>query len=136
MLQSIWKWLEHNRFLVIAPVVAISVWLAAYGCIPLVQSPTRPDQLVNAKELALDYERWQADQAIIAKQFELAGEDLAEQEAAYEELRQTLIGLASGGIPDGAGLVQLLLGGTAIGAITDNIRKRGLISGLKKNAKA
>lgn len=136
MLQSIWKWLEHNRFLVIVPVVAIGIWLAAYGCTALVENPILPGQLVNTKELAIEYERWQAEQGIIARRFELAGEDLAEQKAAYEELRQTLLGLASGGIPDGAGLLQLLLGGTAIGALTDNIRKRGLIAGLKKNAKS
>ena len=43
--------------------------------------------------------------------------------------------LASGGVADMPGLLKLLLTGGGLGAIADNIRKRGLISGLKNGNK-
>ena len=44
-----------------------------------------------------------------------------------------ILDLASGGIPDMSSLVKLMIGGGGLGALADNIRKRGLIAGLKRN---
>ena len=65
--------------------------------------------------------------------FEAAGEDLKRQEEAQSEFVQLVTTLATGGVADLPGLIQLLAGGGLLGAIGDNIRKRGLIAGLKRN---
>lgn len=69
----------------------------------------------------------------MAARFEAAGQDLEQQQTSNEKIKETLLGLASGGIPDVPGLLKLLIGGGGIGAIIDNIRKGGVIGGLKRN---
>lgn len=125
MKEKIWKWLEHNRFTVIVPLVGLVLWGIAVGCTPEVQSPLT-GQMVNAAELQLDYD-------ITIKKFEAAKVDLeqqAEQQAAFKE---ALLALASGSVADWGGLLQLLIGGGFVGLIADNARKSGVIGGLKSN---
>ena len=132
-MQKIWKWLNHNRFVIIFPVVAIMLWAYALGCTPLTMSPLDPARMVNVAQLDLDFRTWQSQQEIMAAKFEAAGFDLEQQTEQNEKLKTTLLGLASGGVPDVPGLLKLLIGGGGLGAIVDNIRKGGVIGGLKRN---
>lgn len=130
---KIWKWIEYNRFLVIAPICAAMIWLIAVGCTATVPSPITPGVLVNAAQLQLEFEIWQKDQEATVIRFAAAGQDLKRQQEAQSEFVQLVTTLATGGVADLPGLIQLLAGGGLLGAIGDNIRKRGLIAGLKRN---
>ncbi len=132
-MEKIWKWIDHNRCVVIGPIVAIMIWAYALSCMPETASPLDPGRLVNVQQLDLDFKTWQSQQEIMAAKFEAAGLDLEQQAASNEKIKETILGLASGGIPDVPGLVKLLIGGGGIGVIVDNIRKGGVIGGLKRN---
>jgi hypothetical protein len=132
-MQKITKWINYNRFIVIGPIVAAIVWGFAVGCIPQTESPTRPGYLVSAPQLQTEYTVWLKQQEIEQIRFTAAGEDLEQQKAQQAEFMQLIVKLASGGVADLSGLIQLLAGGTLLGAVSDNIRKRGLIAGLKRN---
>ena len=69
----------------------------------------------------------------MAAKFEAAGKDLVMQAERNEKLKETILGLATGGVPDVPGLIKLVIGGGGLGAIVDNIRKGGVIGGLKRN---
>lgn len=130
---KIWKWINHNRFVMIGPMIAIMIWAYAVSCTPLTTSPLDPGLLVNVQQLDLDFSTWQSQQEIMAARFNAAGLDLEQQKESNEKIKETLLGLASGGIPDVPGLLKLMIGGGGIGAIVDNIRKGGVIGGLKRN---
>ena len=131
-LNKIWNWLEHNRFTVICPAVGIVIWVTDIGCTPETKSPIEPDRMVDARELAVDYQIWQAEQKIIEAKFEAAGEHIAEQIEVNEKFSQFLLTLASGSVADWGGLLQLILAGGFLGIVGDNIRKNGVIGGLKR----
>ena len=130
---KIWKWIDHNRFVVIAPLVGLAIWIAAIGCMAQAESPIRPGVFVNAKELADDFQVWELQQKETMIRFEAAGKSIEEQEAAWSDFREILLQLASGSVADLPGLLTLVLGFSGAGAIADNVRKRGLIAGLKRN---
>ena len=132
-MQKTWKWLNHNRFVIIFPVLGIMLWAYALGCTALTTSPLHPGRMVNVTQLDLDFRTWQSQQEIMAAKFEAAGLDLEQQKAGNEKLKTILLGLASGGVADVPGLLKLLIGGGGLGAILDNIRKGGVIGGLKRN---
>ena len=132
-LNKIWKWIDHNRCVVILPIIAILIWAYAVSCTPLTSSPLDPARPVNVQQLDLDFKTWQKQQEITAAKFEAAGLDLEQQAAGNEKIKEIILGLASGGIPDVSGLVKLLVGGGGAGLIIDNIRKGGVIGGLKRN---
>jgi len=132
-MQKIWKWLNHNRFVVIFPVIGVMLWAYALGCTALTTSPLDPGRMVNVTQLDLDFRTWQSQQEIMAAKFEAAGFYLVQQKEQNEKLKTTILGLASGGVPDVPGLLKLLIGGGGLGAILDNIRKGGVIGGLKRN---
>lgn len=134
-IEKMWKWINHNRFVVIGPIVAILVWGYAVSCTPLTQSILTVGRMINASELDLEFVTWQKQQEITIARFEAAGEDLEQQKANNEKIKELILGIASGGVADMPGLVKLLLAGGGLGALTDNVRKRGLISGLKINNK-
>jgi hypothetical protein len=131
-LNAIWNAIEHNRFTIVCPIVAAIIWLTAVGCTPITFSPTEPSKQVNARELNTEYEVWQAQNKVMETKFTAAGKDLEEQAAQQEQFKQFLLTLASGSVADWSGLVQLLLGGGLLGALSDNIRKNGVIGGLTK----
>lgn len=135
-MKKILDFMDHNRFTVICPVVAIVIWLLAVGCTPLTPSPMEGGKLVNASELGIEYEQWLADQKVMEKRFAAAGQDLERQAQANEEFKQVLLTLASGSVADWSGLVQLLVGGGLLGVVGDNIRKNGVIGGLKRGARS
>ena len=132
-LRKIWKTIEHHRFTVVAPVIGGLVWAAAVGCTPMTVSPLDEAKRVDASQLSIEFKSWEAREAIVAAKFEAAGEDLTRQAEANEAFKQTLLTLASGSVADWSGLVQLLVGGGLLGVVGDNIRKNGVIGGLKRN---
>lgn len=132
-MEKIWKWIEHNRFVIIGPIIGLLIWAYAVGCTPLTPSPLDPGRLVNVQQLDLDFKTWRSQQEIMAARFDVAGQDLEQQEASNEKIKEGLLALASGGVPDMPGLLKLLLGGGGLGALIDNIRKGGVIGGLKRN---
>lgn len=134
-MQKCWKWLNHNRFVVIGPIVGLMLWAYALGCTPETASPLDIGRMVNVAQLDIDFKSWQAQQEVMAAKFEVAGKDLIHQEEQNAKLKETILGLASGGIPDVPGLLKLIIGGGGLGAIVDNIRKGGVIGGLKRNKK-
>ena len=127
------KWISYNRFLVLTLSLAVVFWGYAASCTPATPDPQQPSRLVNAAELQLSFDTWQLEQQITAKRYERAGEDLQQQVESNKKIEQLIINLASANVADLPGLVTLLLGGGGLGAIADNIRKRGLIAGLKRN---
>lgn len=128
------EFVDYNRWLVVGFIAGVLVMAGGLSCEPLTESPTNPQKLVDAKELQTDFARWQADQQIIAAQFEQAGEDLKSQQEAQDKITKFLLDIASGAAVDWQAGLQLVLAGGGLGAIVDNIRKRGVIAGLKKNA--
>jgi len=132
-MQKAMKWMNHNRFVLIFPVVGIMLWAYALGCTALTASPLHPGTMVNVTQLDIDFKTWQSQQEIMAARFEAAGLDLEQQKAGNEKIKETILSLATGGIPDAPGLLKLLIGGGGLGAILDNIRKGGVIGGLKRN---
>jgi len=134
--KRVWKWIDHNRFVVIGPVLGLAIWIYALGCTPQTISPIEPTRLVTESQLETDFKAWQKSQEIIGIRFEAAGQDLKNQHENNQKIQELIIGLASGGVADMPGLIKLLLAGGGLGALGDNIRKRGLIAGLKKNGKA
>lgn len=132
-LEKIWKWIDHNRFTVIFPVLAVVIWIIGASCSPQTASLLIPGRMINESQLSLEYKTWQAQQEIMILKFEAAGEDIQEQKEDQAKLQEFLIALASGNIADLPGLITLLISGGGLGAIVDNVRKRGLIAGLKRN---
>jgi hypothetical protein len=131
-LKKIWKFIECNRWVFIGPIVAFLLWGYALSCTPQTMSPLDPTRMVNALELETDLKTWQKAQEITIIKFEAAGKDIEKQKQDNQAITQMIFDLATGGIPDMSGLAKLLLGGGGLGAVLDNIRKRGLIIGLKK----
>jgi len=133
MIERIWSVLEKNRWTVIALVLGLVLWLVAGCWEPNVQSPTRPTVTVTAVELETDFEIWKKEQEIVMMKFEAASAALERQKQAMNNFEKALLSLASGSVTDLPGLLQLVLGGGFIGLLSDNIRKNGVIGGLKRN---
>jgi hypothetical protein len=134
MFAQIWDWITKNRWTVIVPAVAVALWVfASLSCVPTTPSPTRPGVLVSAEELQLDFQVWLNDCNSVARRFEFGRADIARQVEQWSELEAALMTLASGNVTTWAGLLQLLLGSGVVGLFADNIRKNGVIGGLKRN---
>lgn len=133
VLTKVWDWIEKNRFLVICTLLAIILWIAAASCTPETASVTQPGRFVNADELQIEFAAWQKDVNMMQMKFEYAGKDLQKQQEQFDKLNKFVIDVASGNVADFKTGLLMLLGGGGLGAIVDNIRKRGVISGLKRN---
>jgi hypothetical protein len=132
-MNKIWKWLECNRFLVVG--VLLSAIVAINCTLPQVVSPLDPGRLVDSRGLDLEFRQWQADCNVMAIRFKAAGEELTEQIDRNTKLEKLITDIATNA-PNPLSWPGLLLSGGGLGAIIDNIRKRGLISGLKIKAKS
>lgn len=132
-LKRIWTWIEYNRFTVITLVLSGFLSIAAYTCTPLTSSPIEPIRLVDDTGLKLDLKEWQQKNELILLKFENAGADLQAQKERQAQVIDLITKLATGDIPDIPSALKLFILGGGLGAIVDNIRKRGLIAGLKKN---
>lgn len=134
VLEKIWSWIEKNRFTVLCPLIGGVLWIVAVGCTPITQSPFHPDRQVTATELEQEYLIWQKENEITVAKFEAAGKDLQQQAENQAKVLDVVTTLASGSVADWPGLVQLLLGSGVVGLFADNVRKNGVIGGLKRNA--
>ncbi len=132
-MEKITKFISYNRFIVIGPCVAVLLWFYATSCTPQTRDPVHQDRFVNTIELQQSFAAWQTSQQQVSALFEIAGEDLAQQAESNLKIEEFIMSLATGGVSDLPGLLKLLIGGGALGAIGDNVRKRGLIQGLKRN---
>lgn len=132
-IKSIYKWIEHNRFIVIAPIACFIIWFVAIGCTALTADPLGGTRNLNTSELQVTFEVWQKEQEIIGMRFEHAAKDLQAQEDQWSKIQILIMKLASGTIATWPGMLQLVMAGGFVGAISDNVRKRGLIAGLKRN---
>lgn len=119
------KWLNHNRFTVIGPVLGLLIWALAVGCTPTVQSPTNSGVQVNAEQLQTEFDYFMA-------RYEMAGKELEAKTEAMNSFTDFLLTMASGSVTTWPGALQLILGGSWIGLLGDNIRKNGVIGGKKK----
>lgn len=132
--KKIWSWIEKNRFTVLCPVIGVVLWIIAVGCTPETVNPVHPEQQVNAMQLEQEFIIWQKENEVMIAKFEAAGKDLQVQAENQAQFFDVLVTLASGSVADWPGLAQLLLGSGVIGLAGDNIRKNGVIGGLKRNA--
>ena len=134
MLSKVWSVVEKNRFSFIVPVIGFLLWvIAGFSCTPQTASPIRPTVMLNADELVTEFETWQASNVLIAKKFELAGADIQRQTEEWNKIQAALMQIATGSVTDFGGLVTILTGSGLIGLLADNIRKNGVIGGLKRN---
>ena len=124
-MKSIWKWIEHNRFTVILPTVAVLMWIAV-GCAEVtVTSPLDSQRQLTGPQLQRAY-----DSTVAA--FEDASMELEAQLEQRGKLDKILMAVASGSVSTWPGLLQVVLGGGILGLAADNTRKSGVIGGLKK----
>ena len=135
MLDKIWTFIEYNRWLIAGIFLSLLLTFGGIYCVPLTSSPLQPEKMVDEKGLAIDFKTWQMQTAIMQEKFTNAGEDLKTQTEKNSQIETMIVDLASGRVPDVPALLKILLGAGGLGAVYDNIRKRGLISGLKITAK-
>jgi len=134
ILTKVWSTIEKNRFTVIVPVLGFCIWvIAGIACTPIVESPLHKGVMVTAAELNRDYKVWQKEQAVILEKFDIAANDIELQVQQWNKLEAALMQLATGKVTDWGGLVTILTGSGLIGLFADNIRKNGVIGGLKRN---
>ncbi len=133
ILKQIWKWINWNRFIVIAPAAGLVLWFIAVGCVPTEIDPTDPSRRLSAPELDQTFALWQAQQEFMILKFEQAAESIEQQQQQWTKVEKILLDLASGSVADWPGLLKIIIGSGLVGAVADNVRKRGLIAGLKRN---
>ncbi|MFA6691519.1 MAG: hypothetical protein WCR98_06015 [Saccharofermentanales bacterium] len=131
ILKKVWSWVEKNRWTVIAPIVGMVIWVAAVGCTPTATSPITGDE-VTPYQLQVEFDVYMHDHEIVLRKFQAAEDEIARQREEMEKMKEVLLALASGSVADWPGLVQLLIGGGALGFVLDNVRKNAVIAGLKR----
>lgn len=136
LLVKIWSVIEKNRWTTIIPIVGIILWIMlSFSCVPKTDSPIRTNSKVNAVQLSQDYERWKAEIKLTAKRFEDAAADIERQQEQWGTITNLLMKVASGGVTDYQGLLNIVLGSGLLGIGADNVRKNGVIAGLKRGKK-
>lgn len=134
LLTKLWSVIEKNRWTTIVPTIGIIVWLVvSFSCVPQTESPIRVGVKVNAKELQQDFETWKTNNELIAKKFQYAGEDITEQQERWNKFTGILMKVATGNVTNFQGLLNIVLGSGLLGVSADNLRKNGVIAGLKRN---
>ena len=123
-MDKIKKWIDHNRFVVILPTLAVLLWIGV-GCAEVkVTSPLDGVTQLTGPQLQRAY-----DSTVVA--FEDAGEELEAKLEQRNKLTKLLMTAASGSVTTWPGLLQLIVGGGILGLAGDNVRKSGVIGGLK-----
>lgn len=128
----IWENIEHNRFTVLALVFSAVLAVGAYSCTPTVQSPIS-GQVVGPAELQTEFRVWQKKVESESLQYEAAAEDIERQAEQIAEVQKALVGVVNTVNPAAGGLLTTILGSGVVGLFADNIRKNGVIGGLKRN---
>lgn len=134
VLTKIWSVIEKNRWTTIVPVVGIILWIViTISCVPTTESPIGTGIKVNAAELERDYETWKLTVETTVKRFEFAAADIEKQREQWSKITDILMQVASGGVTSHTGLLNLVLASGLLGVGADNVRKNGVIGGLKRN---
>lgn len=133
---AVWSFVEKNRFLLVC--IFLSMFIFFYGsCMePVTSSVLNPEKSVTAKQLELEYVQWLHDVNEQSMKFNFASDDIAAKKASLDKLYNCISQLAQGNVGGFEEGMLFLIGGGGLGAIVDNIRKRGVISGLKMMKKA
>lgn len=135
-LEKLWSVIEKNRWATIVPVIGIIAWVAlSLSCSLTTLSPIRSGVQVNAVELELDYQTWIADCNTTAKRFKFAASDIERQREQWSKIESALMSVASGNVTSFTGLLGILTTTGLIGFGADNLRKNGVIAGLKRKKK-
>lgn len=133
-LTKIWSVIEKHRWTVIVPLIGAIFWIiAGICCVPTTESPTRPNVQVNAHELQQDYETWVSTNELTAKRFEWATDDIKTQTEQWGKIESGIMAVVSGGVSNWSGLLDILISTGLVGTFADNLRKNGVIAGLKRN---
>lgn len=133
-LSKIWSVIEKNRWSIIVPLLGVLLWsYASLSCMPTTESPVRQGVMLSATELQQEYDTWTTNNELIVKKFELAAEDIKRQQEQYSKIESAVMSIVSGNVTTWSGLLNLILGSGIIGVSADNIRKNGVIAGLKRN---
>ena len=136
LLTKLWSGIEKNRWTTIVPAIGVILWFViSISCTPTTESPIRTGVKVNASGLKRDYETWLADNELKAKLFEFAGEDIKTQQEKWSKFTSVLMQVASGNVTSFQGLLNVFLGSGLLGVGADNVRKNGVIAGLKRGKK-
>jgi len=134
MSKQIWSIVEKNRWTVIMPILGILLWIyAGVSCTPQTESPIRQGVMVNAIELQQDFETWKSNCELTGKRFNWATDDIKTQEERWTKIEAALMTVSTGGVTSWTGLLSLFMGSGIVGLFADNIRKNGVIGGLKRN---
>ncbi len=136
MVKTFIDFIDYNRFAVGSIVLILLVWFYAVGCTPMTESPVSPGRAVNAAELVTEFAVWQKQNEAMVIRFEAAGQDLQQQAEQQAKIQQVIMSIASGQVTNFGALADLLMTGGLLGTIGDNIRKNGVIAGLKRNKAA
>lgn len=133
---KIWSGIEKNRWTTIIPVIGLILWgIISISCTPKTDSPIRTNSKVSAAELEHDFSRWKAEIELTAQRFESAAEDIERQQEQWSEITGLLMQVASGGVTNYTGLLNIVLTSGLLGVGADNVRKNGVIAGLKRGKK-
>jgi len=133
-LTKIWSVIEKNRWTTIVPISGLILWfIVSLSCSPKTESPIRINSKVNIIQLEQDYLSWKANAELTAKRFEYAVEDIDRQQKQWNEITKILMKVASGGITSYTGLLNIVFASGLLGVSVDNVRKNGVIAGLKRN---
>lgn len=133
-LSKIWSGIEKNRWTTIVPVVGLILWIVVcVSCTPTTESPIGTGVKVNAAELERDYETWKISIEQTAKRFEFAAANIEKQQEQWSKITSVLMQVASGGVTNYSGLLNVVLASGLLGVGADNVRKNGVIGGLKRN---
>ena len=136
VLTKVWSGIEKNRWTTIVPFVGVVLWLIiSMSCVPTTKSPIGSGVKVNASELKRDYQTWLADNELKSKMFEFAAEDIKTQQEKWNKFTSVLMQVASGNVTSFQGLLNIFLGSGLLGVGADNVRKNGVIAGLKRGKK-
>ena len=135
-LTKIWSVIEKNRWTTIIPVVGLILWIVlSFSCVVKTKSPIKNGVLVTAAELELEYQTWVADCNATAEKFRFAATDIERQQAEWNKITSVLMQVASGDVTNYSGLLNIILASGMLGVGADNVRKNGVIAGLKRGKK-
>jgi len=120
MLDKIIKLIDHNRWIVIAAIIATLLFFWLCGCESQVSSIVEPSKTVTRAELQLEVENFVA----LAKiRFDRLDKD--------DELKELIVNnaflIAQGGAINPLGVVTSMMSILGIGAVVDNRRKDKVI---------
>lgn len=136
VLTKIWSVIEKNRWTTIIPFVGLILWIVVcISCTPTTESPIGIGVKVNAAELERDYETWRLSVEQTTKRFEFAAVDIEKQQEQWSKITGLLMQVASGGVTNYSGLLNIVLTSGLLGVGADNVRKNGVIAGLKRGKK-